>query len=85
MTEYALLLAMVALLAVAGLTMVGHRTANAYSCVTNGLGRVSGHASPPVRPVSTKTPGPTLKRTPRPTQTPKPSKTPRPTRTPRPM
>jgi Flp pilus assembly pilin Flp len=82
LVEYALLLALVALVAVAGLTLVGHRTSNVYSSVSNGLRGSGAPASPSVKPTPTTPPRPTA--TPRPHATPRPAKTPRPPKTPRP-
>ncbi len=74
--EYALIITLVAVVAIAALLSLGGGVTNVLASVTDALGPV---ASGPV-PSASATPGPTAK----PTATPKPTRTPKPTKAPKP-
>lgn len=79
MVEYALLLMLVAAVVVAGLTILGGRTAGLYSNVNAGLQLKSPAAKASATPKPTPTPTKSKKskgqKTPKPPKTPKPHKT----------
>lgn len=79
MVEYALILVLIAIAAIAVLTVIGGTTSNVYSNINNGLSLASPSATATATATATPTPTPTAK----PTKTPKATPTPKPTKTPK--
>ncbi|MGH7642878.1 MAG: hypothetical protein ACRENX_07695 [Candidatus Dormibacteria bacterium] len=71
MVEYALILVLIAIAAIAILTVVGGNTSDVFSNINTGLGAASPSSSPSATPTAKPTKTPKATPTPKPTKSPK--------------